>query len=216
MYQRNPIPRSDNGPAEDGQLPSPGHVGDLEVGGNLDVAGEVGKQKVGYEAGDRRADGEAVQAVRKVDGVRRPHDDEGRKKHIPPSQVWQDCFEKRDRYAGVEPGFDVEGDADKQRDGDFRRQPDLSRHPPAVLLGELPVVVDKADQTEPERDHDHEPDVTHGQVGPEQRGDGDREDDEDAAHRRRTLLGKVGIRPVFPDGLADLEVVELADQPGGR
>ena len=114
----------------------------------------------------------------------------------------------------LNPGLMIEDDADEQRDRDLRGQPDLSRHAPAVLLGELPVVVEKADEAVSDHDHDDEPDVADGQVGPEERGDRHGEDDQDAAHRRRPFLGKVGIRPVLPDGLADLELLELADQPG--
>ena len=205
---------ADDRPAEDGKLSGSRHVGDLEVGGDLDVPGEVGEQEIGHETGDRRTDGEAVQAVGEIDGVRGAHDDERRQEHVPPSQVRQDGLEKGDRHIGIESRLDEEDDADEQRDCDLRGQPDLSRHPPAVLLGELPVVVEKADEAESEHHHDDEPDVADGQIGPEERGDRDGEDDQDAAHRRCPLFGEMGIRSVLADGLADLERLELADQPG--
>ena len=87
VVPEEPDAGADDRPAEDGQLPGSRHIGDLEVGGDLDVAGEVGEQQVGHETGDRRADGEAVQTVGEVDGVGGAHDDERRQEDIPPAQV---------------------------------------------------------------------------------------------------------------------------------
>ena len=136
------------------------------------------------------------------------------KRIYPQPRFGQGRLEEGDRHVGVVSRLHIEDDTDEERDRDFRGQADLSRHAPAVLPGELPVIIEKPDEAESEHHHDHEPDVADGQVGPEQGGDRDGEDDQDAAHRRSPFLGEVGIRPVFPNRLADLELLEPSDQPG--
>jgi len=81
-------------------------------------------------------------------------------------------------------------------------------------MGELPVVVKEADQAEADHDHHHQPDTADGEVRPEECGDGYGEDDQDAAHRRRSLFVEVRARSILPDGLTDPEILEPADQPG--
>ena len=84
---------------------------------------------------------------------------------------------------------------------------------PGVKIDPM-AFVEKADEAEPDQDHDDDPDIADQQVRPEQRGDRDGEDDQDAAHRRRPFLGEMGVGSVRPDGLADLEILEPADEPG--
>ena len=65
--------RADHGPAEDRQLADHGHALQLEIVGKDHVAADVGEH--GQRAGgdDGAADGQAVEAVGEVDGVRRAH-----------------------------------------------------------------------------------------------------------------------------------------------
>src|SRR6185312_16781842 len=51
-------------------------------------------------------------------------------------------------------------------------------------------------------------------IAPEDRRQEHAEEDEGAAHRRRAALLEVRLRAVLPDDLADLLLLELADEPG--
>ena len=87
----------------------------------------------------------------------------------------------------------------------------LRRQALRILVHHLAVVVDPADGAEGERDEQHHPEETVRQVAPEQRGDADREQDQRAAHGRRSRLGEVRLRAVVAHCLADLVGGELAD-----
>src|ERR1017187_5900013 len=54
------------------------------------------------------------------------------------------------------------------------------------------------------------------EIGPEQRGHHDADDDEDATHGRRARFFLVGLWAILADVLADLKFAQLADQPGSQ
>ncbi len=85
------------------------------------------------------------------------------------------------------------------------------RHPARVFVDHLAVIVDPADHAEAERDEHHDPDETVGQIGPQQRRHGNAEQNQHAAHSRRTGFDEVRLRTVFTNGLADLHRGQLAD-----
>ena len=71
------------------------------------------------------------------------------------------------------------------------------------LLGHLEIVVVEADRREAGGDEQHDPDIGAFEVRPQQRRGEQAEEDHQAAHRRRALLGqKVRSRPVGADRLA--------------
>ena len=86
--------------------------------------------------------------------------------------------------------------------------------PEVVLLADLRVIVEEADRAETQQPEQRDPDVRIAQVRPQQRRNHDRNDDQDAAHRRRAGLLLMRLRPVFADVLPDLELAQLANQPG--
>jgi hypothetical protein len=96
-----------------------------------------------------------------------------------------------DRHRGNEADADLEGQL----------------HAPgqalAVALGQLEEVVAEADRAIADGHPQHDPDIAIRQIGPEQRGDREREQDQHAAHGRCALLGEeVALRPVEADGLS--------------
>ena len=71
------------------------------------------------------------------------------------------------------------------------------------LLRHLEIVVVEADRAEADRDEQHDPDIGALEARPQQRRGEQAEQDHQAAHRRRALLGeKVRRRPVGADRLA--------------
>src|SRR5438128_10264970 len=94
------------------------------------------------------------------------------------------------------------------------------------VLCQLAVIIEEADQPEPDRDEQDDPDIRIGQISPQQGRDAQREQNEETAHRRRSLLaqqmavGTVGanrlpiaLLPPQPKDEAGTE--NKADQEGG-
>src|SRR5690606_37205541 len=70
-------------------------------------------------------------------------------------------------------------------------------------LGEFQIIIDKADGAEADSYRQHDPYVRVAEVGPEQRGKTDREQDHHPAHGGRAFFGhQMRLRAVEADGLA--------------
>ena len=89
----------------------------------------------------------------------------------------------------------------------------------------LAPVVGPADGAETERDQQHDPDKAVAQVSPQQRGNGNGQQHQHAAHGWRAALAQVRLHGVFADRLADFERRQTpdherpgdqADQQGGQ
>ena len=74
-------------PAEDGDLARPGPVEEVEVLGEAEVAGDVGEDGEGGGGDERRADGEAVEAVGEVHRVAREGEQQHREDHVQDAEV---------------------------------------------------------------------------------------------------------------------------------
>ena len=85
-----------------------------------------------------------------------------------------------------------------------------------LVLGDLGVVVQETNSAVSHQGEDGDPDVGIAQVRPEERGDDDGNNDEDAAHGGRACFFLMGFRPFLTDVLSDLELAELMDQPGSE
>ena len=85
-----------------------------------------------------------------------------------------------------------------------------------MLLDDLEVIVQKADEAEADGDQDQHPDEGVVQLRPEQGGGQGGEDDHQAAHGGGAVLGEMRLGPVFPDILADLQGLEFSDEPGAH
>ena len=80
-------------------------------------------------------------------------------------------------------------------------------------LPDLLVIVPKSHRCESDSDTQKEPNKNIPEVGPEQSRDNNTEIDEHPAHGRRTGFRLVGLRPIFPNILADLKLLEQPHQP---
>jgi len=85
------------------------------------------------------------------------------------------------------------------------------RHAARVLVDDLAVVVDPADHAIAKGDENHDPDKAIGEVGPQQRGHGNAEQNQHAAHGRRARFHQMRLRTVLTDSLADLHRGQLAN-----
>ena len=88
--------------------------------------------------------------------------------------------------------------------------------PQVAPLHHFRVVVDEADGRETQQREDGDPHVEVAEIGPEQRGHDDGDDDQDAAHGRRAGFLLVAARTFFANVLSDLEFAQLGDQPGSQ
>src|SRR2546427_145760 len=88
----------------------------------------------------------------------------------------------------------------------------LQRRQPLVLpVDGLEIVVPETHRTESEYCEDRQPDVVIGQIGPEERRNDDREEDQDAPHGRRAALDLVPAGAVLADPLANAVALQRAD-----
>ena len=182
------------------------------------MSGDVGEDAERAAHHDGRHDGEAVQPVGQVHRVRGADDDE----------VGE--HDKADRAERIGDELEERHDQGIQRRDALRepaeiagrRQPEhrlpdelrLRRQSLGVAVHDLAVVVDPADGAEAERHQQHYPDEAVAQVAPQQRGDGDRQQDQRPAHSGRARLGQVRLGAVVAHRLADFVGGELADHVG--
>jgi len=112
----------------------------------------------------------------------------------------------------VEAGVEQDIEADNRSAGDLQDHLPAGAEPLAVVPADLAVIIDGADQTEEQRDKLEQPDQARIQPGPEQGREGDRNQDQQTAHRRYPLLGEMGHGAVVPDHLPDLQALHRPDE----
>ena len=72
--------RADERRADDRELAGEGIKWNLQIFGDAKISGRVREQRVGERDRDRATDGETIEAVGEIDGVRRADDDDARKR----------------------------------------------------------------------------------------------------------------------------------------
>ena len=77
----------------------------------------------------------------------------------------------------------------------------------------LQIVVEKSDQSHPEGRHKRDDDVPAVEPRPQQRGHDGRQNDDQAAHRRRAALAVMTRRTLGPHDLTDLVLLQLPNDP---
>ena len=84
------------------------------------------------------------------------------------------------------------------------------------MAEDLDVVVQTADQPQPDGRDQHQPDVDVAQVADEQHRDQDGDEDDDATHRGGTLLLQLALQPEVADLLANLLAAQEVDDPASE
>src|SRR3990172_4750096 len=206
-------PRPGHGATEDGELPRPRDIGNLQVVRDLHVPGEIREQHVGPGGDDGRADGKPVETVGQIDGVRRPYDHQDNKRDVQDPQSRVELLEKGDAHLVLDPDVHVDQRRRHSCEDDLAREFCLRAQALRILPDDLLEVVEEADCPISDGHENRDPYIGVREVRPEQGRDHDGDDDQEASHRRGSLLREVSIRPVPPDGLPDLVGAELADKP---
>ena len=206
---------------EDAQLASARHVGHEQVLGIDGIAGNVGEDGQRGRHHHGRHDRQTVETVGQIDCVRGANDDEVGQDHEADDPQWvSHCFEEgndqfelsrqRCRHAQI----DGDDDTDHRLPEIFPARGQAFR----VAVDHLLPIVDPANGTEADGHDQHHPHVAVGEVGPQQRGDGDGDQNQHAAHGRRSGFGEMGLRPVSTHCLADFLGCQPADDawPGNE
>ncbi len=81
------------------------------------------------------------------------------------------------------------------------------------LLFDLRVIIHETDCGERYRDKQKNPDEPIGKIAPKNCGEQNAREDDQSSHRWRSGLSLMGGRAFFPDVLADLKLLQLADSP---
>ncbi len=224
--------------ADDHQLTRAGDVRKQQIAGEVRAPDDVGKDPECGTDHYRRHDRQPVQSIGQVHRVAGADDHQVRQQdETEYAKRVRDVLEERHQQIGARRQVDVEPlrdplmhqvpDAigrwcrDRKREVERRCQPDrrLPRvffaraHAFRVSVHDLPIVVDPSDQPEAERDDQRDPDEAVRQIGPQQRRDTDRDQNQRAAHRRRAGLGQMRLRAILPHRLADFQCSEAADDP---
>src|SRR5262249_17833075 len=142
--------------------------------------------------------------------VRRPGDHE-EEEHIPAVGQRHRDVDHRD----VDVGAQVQvsrNDRDDHRDYGEEKELPAPGQAERSLVRQLDEVVQESDRTAGESGEEHGQGLE-SVVADRQEGDRRGEQDEEPAHRRRTLLGHVVLRPLLPDLLPELVAAEEVDEP---
>ena len=133
-----------------------------------------------------------------------------------------DIFHMRARRVSVQflLGHDLR--AEPHRATDDQSETDLpddlvpAAEPFLVLAKHLDVVVQETDQSEPDGRNDHQPRINVGQVAEQQRRDQNRNQDNNAAHRRRSAFLQLSFEAEVAHLLADLLALQETDDPAAE
>ena len=216
-------------PAEDSQLSHLRYVGQVQVFGEAGVAADVGERRQRRPRDGDAPDGQPVQAVGQVDGIRRPHQNQHNENHkrqnrqridqpaVEPGvnhQVRPELLEEgKENLGGIHPVAQTQ-----QGGGDQNRDPDLqaklgSRAQAQVLPPDnFAVIVGEANGPVGQQRKQRQPEKAVGQIGPQQRRHHNAHQDQHAAHGGGA--GFVAVVGAFlADVLAHLKLFQAADDP---
>ena len=223
-------------PADHGELPGTGDVGQEQIAGEVRAAGHVREDTQRGADHHRRHDREPVEPVRQIDRIAGADDDaEGERDESPHAERIGHGLEERHDEVGLGTQIDVEAAAhpcgqqsqelrvvrrghrerkvDRGDQADQRLPEELGARRQALRIPvhDLAPVVGPADGTEAHGHEQDDPDEAVGEIAPEQRGDHDRNQDQCAPHRRRAGLDEVGLRAVIAHRLADFHARQPRD-----
>jgi hypothetical protein len=180
------------------------------------VAGNVGKNDEGGGDHHGRHDGQTIQTVGQVHRIAGADNDEisQRDETDDPQRVGHRLEEGNDQL-GLRPGLGRV--SQKQRGAQTQhRLPEVfpaGRQTFRVAVDHFFPVVVPADDAKAQGNHQHGPHVLVAQITPQQGGDTDGDQDQDAAHGRRAGLHQVRLRTVGAHRLADLFLGQPANDP---
>ncbi len=116
------------------------------------MTGHIGKNHVGRGGNNHRSDGQAIQTVGKIHGVRGSDNDKSCKNDISPAKIRRNIFKKGYGNLGRKVGADVNQKTGNQSDDGLPHQFSANAQSFALLFNLHQIVVYKSDQSVPD-DH---------------------------------------------------------------
>ena len=117
----------------------------------------------------------------------------------------------RDLLAHDDVGREPHGRSDDDAEAHLPHDLETALQPLLPVAENLDVVVQTADQAEPDRRHEQQLDVDVVQLAEEQHRDQDGDENDHAAHRGRAFLLQLALKPEVADLLADLLAAQEVD-----
>ena len=117
----------------------------------------------------------------------------------------------RDLLAYDNVGREPHGRSDDDAEAHLPHDLETALQPLLPVAENLDVVVQTADQAEPDRRHEQQLDVDVVQLAEEQHRDQDGDEDDDAAHRGGAAFLELSLEPEVADVLADLLAAQEVD-----
>src|SRR5580692_3769848 len=223
--------RSHECSAEHRQFSNARDVLNLEIGSPTRVAADVGQHRERAGSDNRAADGQAVETVRQIDRIRRTDNhhtnkNQERKKRQGPQmrrihqgmddQVGVQTLEKRNhqlRRIGIMRNENEQRDTHDQADEHLKIDFLFRSEPKISLLRNFGIVVNEADDGKSDERKQRKQNKRIGQISPEQRGDGRRQNDQYAAHRWGARLFLMLLRAFLADVLPNLQFAQAPNEP---
>src|ERR1700677_654682 len=158
-------------PAQHRKFAGAGDIVNLQIIGEYRVAGEVCDHAEARGRDHHRHDGKPVEAVGQIYRVAGADDNERREQDEEPAEINYQLLEERKHQRRRKRQVTELDQHDAGCAGDQRldRQARAAGEAAMGLLFDFQIIVVEADETEPDRDPKHHPDVGVGRVGPQQR-----------------------------------------------
>ena len=170
-------------PGENRELAGAFDIGNQQILGEDSVARHIGHNGIGHGRDHHRANGQAIQAVREIDGIGRAHDHQHRKEDVEGAEIRSEALKKGTlslvEYAGRKYNTPLMASATATCASELLQ----CRQSLVLAAGIFKIVIQETDcaETLPWRP----PRATHrdSQIGPQQRRHHHGEEYQDAAHR---------------------------------
>ena len=228
MNHRKPRLAPDHRAAKHRQLARSDDVMDLQVIGKDQIAGEIGDHGKAAGRDHRGNDRQPVEAIGQVDRVRGSDDHKCAKRHKEPAERKQQVLEERNCQSVRQPRRRYIGNGDAGSGGEHEFEGELGSAGEAAMRipGQLAIIVEEADQPESGGGQQHDPHIRIGQIRPQQGRCRQRDQDQETAHRRRSLLAqqmpigtvranRLAVRLLPPQPQDQVRTENKADQQRG-
>ncbi|EJX01962.1 hypothetical protein EVA_09932 [gut metagenome] len=84
------------------------------------------------------------------------------------------------------------------------------------MINHLSIIIDPTDSSVAHRHKEHHPDKSVTQIGPEQSGNQNAEQNQHTAHGRSSVFDQMAFRAVGSNGLTKMQRPQTVDHPGSQ
>ena len=179
---------TNHGTTEDRQFPTASDIGNLKVISKPRVSSQITKKHECTTRHEDRADGEAIQPIRQIDGIGCGQDDKHNKGNIEPSEVRCDTLKKGEMDSRVKFEHRHQNGADDDGCQHLEHEFVASFEPSPFATPQFEYVIRDPDDAKKQGGRERQPDKAIGQIRPQKGGDNQCCQDEDPTHGRDALL----------------------------